>query len=493
MKKILEALPQIKNFLLKNEGMSQTVVKNTFWLSISELAGRALRIIIIIYAARVLGAAGWGTFAYLTSLAAVFTIFSDIGISSVVVREVTKSPEREGVYFSTAFAVKFVLTLVSLAILVFLTPLFTGIPISQTLLGLVGLLFVFDSLRRFSTSLFRAREKMEREAAVNVLTQTSIVVAGFIALSLSQTPESLGAAYATGAGIGFLAAAYLLRDNIKKLFVGFDKTLVASIIKDAWPLSFGAIFGMLLVNIDTVMIGWFKSAEEVGFYSAAQKPISMLYILPTLIVGGVFPVLAKFAYKNPDGFRKVFEKSLGLIAMVAFPLAIGIMLTSGEIISLVYGSEYAAAAPSLRILGLTIITAFPVSIIIHGVFAHNKQTSLVPLWISGATLNIVLNLILIPRNGISGAAWASLITQIIINGLIWLKMKKINSFNIFQKLPVILLATFMMSVATIIGKLLDIHILIIIPIAVAAYFGSLAFSGERVLDEILGRKKVTDI
>jgi len=477
-------LLKIKSFLLENKGLEQTIAKNTFWLSFSEFVGRLLRVILIIYAARLLGAAGWGTFSYLTSLAAVFTIFSDIGISAVLVREVSKSPKSEAKYFSTTFAIKIALSIISFVLLVFVTPFFTGIPISKLLLGLIGLLFIFDSLRRFGTSLFRAKEKMEKEALVNIITQSIIVVGGFIALSLASTPESLAMAYAFGAGIGLLVAIYFLRENIKKLASAFDKELVKPIIKAAWPLSLAAIFGMLLVNIDTVMVGWFRGAEHVGFYSAAQKPIALLYILPSLIVGGFFPALARFAGKKTKDFQIIFEKALTMIITIAFPVAIGLILTSNQIISFVYGSEYLAAGPPLRILALTILTAFPVGIIIHAFFAHNKQSKLVPLWGAGAVLNIVLNLFLIPKQGITGAAWASLLTQLIINSLIWFKMKKVSPFSIAKKLPHILLATFMMAITILLINQLGVHVLIVIAAATLAYFASLIFSGEISLGQL---------
>jgi len=348
----------------------------------------------------------------------------------------------------------------------------------------IGMLFIFDSFRRFGTSLFRAREKMENEAFINILTQIVIVVGGFVALYFAKTPESLATAYALGAGIGLLIAAYFLKDNLKQLFSGFDRTLVPKIVKAAWPLSLAAIFGMLLVNIDTVMIGWFRTAESVGYYSAAQKPIALLYILPTLIVGGFFPALARFAKKNDLQFRKVFEKALGLIAAIGFPVAAGIMLTSGEIVELVYGAGYLASSAPFRILAITVLTAFPISIIIHGVFAYNKQSSLVPLWIAGAVLNIALNLFLIPRSGITGAAWASVITQLIINSLIWMRMRKINEFKILDKLPPILLATLMMTVAVIIAKLISLHIFIIIPLGALTYLASLRFSGVNIFADL---------
>ena len=475
---------KIKSFLLENKATDQTIAKNTAWLSISEFVGRLLRVVIIIYAARMLGAAGWGTFSYLTSLAAIFTIFSDIGISTVLVREVAKAPENEAKYFSTTFIVKLALTAASFLVLVFVTPYFTGIELSRPLLLLIGLLFIFDSLRRFGTSLFRAKEKMEKEALVNIITQTVIVIAGFVALSMSLTPEALAIAYVLGAGVGLLIISLFLRTQITKLFSAFDKTLVRSIIKSAWPLSLGAIFGMLLVNTDTVMIGWFKTAEYVGYYSAAQKPVTLLYILPSLIVGGFFPVLARFAKRKAEEFRRVMEKALTMIITIAFPISVGTFLTAGKLVNIIYGSAYAPSVPSLRILALTLLTAFPVGVLIHGVFAHDRQKELVPLWGTGVVLNIALNLFLIPRQGIVGAATASLLSQIIVNSLIWIKMRKINYFSVADKLPLILLATFMMSVSILLLLQFNVNILIIVPIAVLAYFGSLAFSGESPLRQI---------
>ena len=472
---------RMRTFLFENSSAEQVIAKNTLWLSISEVAGRILRVFVIIYAARALGAAGWGTFSYLTSLAAVFTIFSDIGISSVLIRETTKAPKSRAPYFSTALMLKFVLIVISLIILVLVSTVFTSIAISQTLIIYIGLLFIFDSLRRFGTSLFRAEERMEREAYVNIATQAIIVAGGIAALFFFSTPESLAVAYAAGAAVGLLLTWNILRKHTKNLFSSFDKSLVRPIVQAAWPLSLAAVFGALLVNTDTVMIGWFRAAEDVGFYSAAQKPIVLFYILPTLIVGGFFPALARFAQEKKEEFRNVLERGLHLVFLIAFPTALGIMLTADQIIEFLYGADYAASAAPIRILAVTILTAFPVSILIHGVFAYNKQKSLVPLWSAGAILNIGLNVLLIPRLGISGAAWASLVTQVLINGLIWRSMYRINAFSIKKKLPPILLAAFMMSVLVVLLRQFDAHLFIIMPLGALAYFGSLLFSGENPL------------
>ncbi len=480
---LAELLHRFKETFLRNKSVTQTIAKNTFWLTVSEVIGRLLRVAVIIYAARILGAAGWGTFSYLASLAAVLTIFSDIGISSFVIREVSKNPEKRAEYFSTAFIIKIFLAITGIGIIL-LAPQFTAIPISATLIVFISLLFIFDSFRRFGTSLFRAEEKMEKEALVNIITQSIIVVGGFAALMLIGTPESLGAAYAVGAGAGLLITMWWLRADIKQLIRAFNKKLIMPMIKAAWPLSIAAAFSALLLNIDTVMIGWFHGAEEVGYYAAAQRPITLLYVLPTLVVGSFFPALSRFAKKNERAFREVLERGMFLILIAAFPIALGIALTANRLVTLLYGQEYILATGSLRILAFTVLVAFPASLLIHSIFAHNKQKALVPLWIAGTILNITLNLLLIPRLGISGAAWASLITQIIVNSLIWISMRRISFFSVKGKLAPILLATFMMGSATLVLQQLEMPLIVIILGAMFAYLGSLIWSGEKPIQQL---------
>ena len=100
-------IKRLKSLLFENKGLRQTITKNVFWLSISQFGSRLIRAVIIIYAARALGTAEYGVFSYLLGLAGFFTIFGDIGINQIITREMAKKPERQSIYFSTAFWMKF--------------------------------------------------------------------------------------------------------------------------------------------------------------------------------------------------------------------------------------------------------------------------------------------------------------------------------------------------------------------------------------------------
>ena len=141
---------RIKSFLLENKTPQQTVAKNTAWLSISNFGGRLIKATIIIYAARVLGAAGYGVFSYATTLAGFFTLFVDPGINAVLIREGAKAtPEERRSLYSTTLLMKAVVIAVSVLIVITVAPFFSILPGAKVLLPFVALIIIFDSTRGF--------------------------------------------------------------------------------------------------------------------------------------------------------------------------------------------------------------------------------------------------------------------------------------------------------------------------------------------------------
>ena len=102
-------LTRITKFLLTNQNLAQIIAKNTFWLSISQVLGRIIRAIIVIYAARILGVHGYGVFSYALAIAGLFSVMSDIGINRIIIKQVSESPERRKQLIATGFVVKTIL------------------------------------------------------------------------------------------------------------------------------------------------------------------------------------------------------------------------------------------------------------------------------------------------------------------------------------------------------------------------------------------------
>ena len=475
---------KIKSFLFENKTTRQTIAKNTFWLFSGEISSRILRAAIVIYAARVLGAEGWGIFSYAITLAAFFTIFSDIGLSAILTRESAKNPELRSQYLSTSFFLKLILMTLSVILIIFVAPLFTKIAAAKELLPIVAMILVFDGLREFGFSLNRAMEKMESEAFTKTITNVLIVAFGFLFLTLSKTAASLAWSYTLGSAIGFFIMVWTLRSYFKDIFSNFSKKLLWPIFSAAWPFALSGLLGGIMMNTDTIMLGWWRTAEEIGFYGVTQRIIQMLYTLPGLLTMSIFPTFARLAINDNKKFREVLEKSIGISLLFGIPLIFGGIILGGNLITALFGNEYIPATTTFQILLITLILIFPGMFISNAVFAYNQQKNFIVFLILGAMGNVILNYFLIPKYGIEGSAIATLGAQILSTGFVWLKMKKVNYFTIFPHLIKVFIAAIIMSLTVWIIKIFGINIFINIALSSLIYFGLLYILKEPLLGEL---------
>ncbi|MEK7137915.1 MAG: flippase, partial [Patescibacteria group bacterium] len=386
---------RVKGFLLTNQTTGQTVAKNTFWLAVSNLGGRLIKAGIIIYSARLLGAAEWGLFSYAVSFAAFITIFTDFGVGPILTRETSKTddPKKKSEIISTAFFLKLALLLVGILIVIFVAPSLSTMKEASFLFPIISLIIIFDTLQGFGFSLTRAMERMELEAGFYLLTNASIVVFGFLALHFYPKVEYFSYAYAAGIAVGTAATLFSLRNNFKNLFLNFKRKLIAPIMGAAWPFVISGVLGSLMINTDILLIGYFLSAKDVGIYSAADRPIQLLYVLPGILATSVFPTLARLANKNKERFRMILEKTLSLAYLISIPLVLGGIVLGGDIIRGVFGQPYTGAVLSFRILLATLSINFAAVIFSNAIFAHDRQKDLIKFAALGGISNLVFDLI----------------------------------------------------------------------------------------------------
>ena len=479
-------LRKIKSFLFVNQTGKQTVAKNTFWLGVSNVGGRLIKAIIIIYAARVLGAAGWGVFSYGVTITAFLTVFIDFGMNSILVRELTRagnSKEKSEV-LSTLFLIKILALTLGAILILFAAPRLTNIKGVGEILPIVLFIMIFDSLREFGFAINKVFEKMEREAGLFILTNVAIVLFGFLFLKLHPTVKSFAYAYALGTAIGMISTALVLRKSIGRILFDFNRKFIKPIVSAAWPFAISGVLGVLMINTDIILIGAMRSAEDVGLYSAADRILQILYVLPSIVAGSVLPTFSRLAGKDNEKMRSVFERIIGLILLIAIPISVGGFILSKEITVGLFGNQYLGGVSSLQILILTLMVNFPAVIISGAMFAYNRQKMLIINSALGGGANLILDLILIPRFGILGSAIATLLAQILSNIYLWSAMKRTNYFKVIGRLKKVALATAVMALIIWLMALEKIGIAFILPVGIALYFGILLYAKEPLLEEL---------
>ncbi len=477
-------LKRIKSWLFENRHTRQTVVKNTIWLSIGTIASRVIKAIIIIYAARVMGTESYGIFSYALSLAAMFSLFADIGTGGILTREVSRDPATLEKNLSSSFVIKISLLLFSMFLVGGVAPLFSAIKGADSLMPLAALLIAFDALREFGFSITRAWQKMEIEAGINMVTGIGITIFGLIALWIKPTPFVLMVGYVLGSGLGLLIAAILLGKYLKNFWKNFDWQHTKNMLAIALPFAIGGVLNALTVNTDAVMIGWLRGASDVGLYAAAQRPILLIYMASSLLATSVFPIMMKSIGKDEQRVKLIFEKTMTISFLASMPIFVGGAILAPQIISFIFGSQYTSASATFATLLFTVVMVFAAANLINGIFAYNKQKMLVTYLIIGGVGNVLLDYLLIPSFGILGSAIATIISQGSAYGYLWYQLKKINNFHTLKYLTKGFAAVGIMGLSTFLMGMVHINVIANVAISAIVYFGALILLKEEMVEEV---------
>lgn len=477
-------MEKLKGFFFQNTNTKQTILKNTFWLFLSETTGRLLKMGLIIYAARVLGSTGWGIFSYAISIASLLTMFADIGISDLVIREITQKKTGHQTFISTALLLKIIVLVISTFLVIFVSPFISHIPQANSLFFLVALILFFDSMRELGLSINRASEKMERDMVVKITTNASIFILGVLLLKIKLSPESIAIAYALGSAIGFLSIAIIIRKDLRALLAKVDTKIFKIIIKTTWPFVFITLIGVIMGNIDIYMLGIWKNAGEIGLYASVQRIQQFIMIIPSTIAVAVFPLMSRLANADKKQFRMVLEKALSVILLIGIPISLGGILLADQLILRVFGEGYVGAIPIFRVLMLMLLISFPLVLLSNAIFAHNKQRNLAPAYSLGILANILFNLLLIPKFGAVGSAIATLASTGTITIFIWRKLKIINDFEILLNLKKSFLAALIMICFIFIFKYFEMGVILNIFVSAVTYFSVLLLLKESIFKDL---------
>lgn len=478
-------LQSLKNkILIRPRSLRGMFFKNFSWLVVGNIGSRLLKALIVIYAARRLGAEGYGIFSYALGLAGFFVFFKNIGIDGILTREVAKKPEKDREYFSTSLAIEIFLVAATFLLIVFAAPFFSGIAAASALLPLAALILVFDDLRDIFVALFRGKEKMELEAFVVIAGSLALVVFGFFVLRLQPTPFYFALANSVASLVSLGLGIFLARSFLASIGRYFSKNLIRPIFTSAWPIAVGGLAGIFLYNIDVIMIGWWRGAAEVGFYSAAQRVVGILAIFSSFVATAIFPTLSRLAESDKNKVAEIFSHSLKVIFIVALPLVAGGLVLREALIGLIFGPSYAAAIPAFAILIFSVLAVHPLAVFINILFAFDQQKKMVKFALIASLANVAINFILIPRIGGAGAAAATLASFVFYAAALGWTSWKICHFRIVDSLAKSAGASLLMGLLVFSFQAAGLPVLINIAVSSIFYFFCLFLMKEKTSGEI---------
>ncbi|GAB4259820.1 flippase [Thermincola ferriacetica] len=401
---------------------AKKIGRNFIALVSSEIVSRIIAYFIIVYIARKFGANAFGNLSFAQVFISYVAIFTDFGLSTLAIREVAKEKEMTGFY---VFNLVFVRTIISIVLLLLVLIFIKKGPISDEVKPLLTIYSIGLLIMPFDINwVFQAHQIMKYNSFLKVLNQSFYLVSFLLLLYVSDRLIIVPIASITGM---FLSVIIGWRLYFQKIIISGTTRKYLNwkhIINEAYPIGISTLMYSVYLSFDTVMLNFMKGSHITGLYSAAYKIIFLLLTVTNFYNVVMLPVLAKSYNESKVSAERMINCSIRLFAVIAFPLCFGGFKVAKELIEIIYGSAFSDSVLSLQILliatGIIFISA-PLNL---SLLACNQQKKLTTIVFVGALLNTVLNLILIPRFSLNGAASATAFTEFIILVLSFKNIRK---------------------------------------------------------------------
>jgi O-antigen/teichoic acid export membrane protein len=474
----------------------QRIARNTTLLLSSSIAGFILAFFFTLYVARYLGAQGFGVLSFALAFTALFGIITNIGLQSLMIREVARDTALALKYLNNFAVMKVFLSILTFGLLALSVNLLHYPAETIRVIYLIGLTVVMGSFGTIFYSLFRAYERMEFEALGGALSGALLLAGALWAIHHNYSITGFAWVYFVASVIllAYCFAVSAWKFTLPRIEV--DLSFWKESLKRAWPFALSGIFVTLYFYIDSVMLSSMKGNEAVGWYNAAYRLILCLSFIPLAFYGAVFPIMSRFHVTSQKFLRFTHERSFKYMLIVGVPIGIGTTILASKVILLIFGNEYRQSIIALQILVWSMVFIF-----VSGSFAQlfnsiNKQLTTTYIMMGCAFLNVVLNVILIPRYSLTGSSIATVITMSVgfLANYIWTSrigygIPVKNALSIGVR---VLIASAVMALPVYYFQ--NFYILALVPLAALLYFlvlyiiGGIDSEDRLLLRQIIGGK-----
>ena len=298
----------------------------------------------------------------------------------------------------------------------------------------------FTILLNLATSVYRGFDRMSVNMYFyNIIRPVSLIIFITIAVSLDLSLHGvvLFDLISMIFTFGVMSVYYIKNPPFKaKLQLRFGKP-TKQLIRYSLPLLITATLLNLMTWTDTIMLGYFKSTEVVGIYSAVYPLVGFLSMLIGSMGYAYIPVIAKLYGENKvQLISSIYQITTKWCFLLTFPIFALMFVYPETLLTRVYEAHYVAGAPVLRILALGFITNSYFGFNYHTIMASGNSDLLMNCSFASAIMNVLLNFMLVPQYGMMGAAVASSVSFAAIEVFMTLKTWKqenIHPFTIAYK------------------------------------------------------------
>lgn len=408
---------------------------------IERLASVSSRLFASVVVIRYLGPEYFGALSYSVGFASVAMTLARIGIDAVAVRAFALPGGINSVNLGAVVLPRIVASLV-----VYVIAIASALSFSPGNVELVtsAILIsqVFFTPAEVMEYVMQASREIPKLVAVKIAANILISAILLYATKTGENVVGIAAITATGYGLQYILTIVIMRGTSWiKSEVAFEKQAALGVVKDSLPLLLGSISVILYMRVDVIMLGSMSDALSVGLYATASKVSDLAHMVPSTVALVLFPSLIRLKEASMEAFMLRLQGLLEKFTIFSYLAILFSYLFGADMIQMLFGAQYRAAGGILMIHIMTLI------FVSHGVLRGrylltlNLQRYSVYSALLGGVVNVILNLLLIPKYGVTGAAVATLLAQFLATFLCSLFYKASRTFFKMQMRALLLTST----------------------------------------------------
>lgn len=387
-------------------------MNNALWLIFGKTARMMVNLVVGLLTARYLGPSNYGLIHYAAAYTGFFSAFCTLGIPSILIRELTEEPEKEGEILGTTLFLQGISSIASAVVILCTVSVADGG--DPVVMAVAGLSCVGMVLQIFEVFHYRFQSRLQSRVTALVSLAAYLIAAGYRVSGLLLGRSVIWFAFAVAAEQ--LCAAVLLllaywRHHGRRLCISRERA--GKLLKKSCHFILPGLMVAVYAQTDKIMLKQMLGEAEIGWYSTAVSLSNVWCFVLSAVVDSMNPGITGLYETDKPLFIRQNKRLYAMIFYISMGMSLLISANAERLVTLLYGGAYLPAATPLRVI--TWYAAFSYLGVARNIWVvcENRQRYLIWVYVAAAGSNVLLNLLLIPRWGASGAAAASLAAQVV--------------------------------------------------------------------------------
>ena len=410
----------INPLLFAKKIRNSETARHTLWMILAQGLRVVTQAVYFVIVARSLGVNQYGAFVGAASLVSIAFPFSALGSGDLLVKNVSRDPSLFRQYWGNTLLATLISGLVLIALLYVVAPFILPSTIPSSLVVVIAASdLIFFRASTNAGQAFQAVLQLDKTAILNILPNFLRAIAAILFVNISTRNNVLEWAYAyavssvIGAVIAVLMVSYYLgwpHFSLKRMKSGIIEGSYFSI-----SLSAQSIYN----DIDKTMLARLSTLEATGIYAAAYRIIDVAFVPVRSLLAATYAKFFRYGEAGIDGALVLSKRMLPVASVMGMMAALGLFL-GAPVVPLVLGDDYASSVNAIRWLAIIplikSVQYFGADTLTGSGYQKLRSSAQVLI----AIFNIVINFWLIPNYSWLGAAWSSLISDVLLMGILWI-------------------------------------------------------------------------